>query len=171
MQPTYHVMTGLPACGKSTIIKNIVNDVTWIYSTDMYIEEMAKDHGLSYNEMFETEIKAATEFNERKVVQAMANDMDIVHDQTNLGKGKRAKIIKRAKNYGYRIVAHCIEKPQTDEDRKEWARRLNSREGKKIPANVLMNMDENYTYPTMEEGFDEVRVYTIYGKVKKVQTV
>jgi predicted kinase len=35
-------MVGLPATGKSTFINSIIDDDTWIYSTDMYIESVAE---------------------------------------------------------------------------------------------------------------------------------
>ena len=53
-------MVGLPATGKSTLIEGMYKPDTWIYSTDMYIESMAEDNGITYNEAFESNIKAAT---------------------------------------------------------------------------------------------------------------
>lgn len=59
-KPICYVMVGLPATGKSTLIEGMYKPDTWIYSTDMYIESMAEDNGITYNEAFESNIKAAT---------------------------------------------------------------------------------------------------------------
>lgn len=163
--PICKVMIGLPACGKSTIINKIKSDDCWVYSTDMYIEEVAKDHGITYSEAFEANIKAATEFNDRHVKEAMKLGKPVLWDQTNLGAGKRRKIVNLAKENGYRVEAHVILKPkQTDVG--EWQRRLLSREGKNIPTNVLLNMIESFVMPSKDEGFDEIVQYNMYGEVQ-----
>lgn len=163
--PTCYVMVGLPALGKSTLIEKLRTPETWIYSTDMYIDAVAEDNGITYSEAFESNIKAATEFNERKLTTMMDLRKDIIWDQTNLGVGKRRKIINRMRQAGYEVRCICILPPEPGwfDDQKAWSYRLRNRPGKIIPQHVLSNMIESFVEPTMDEGFDEISFYNMYG--------
>lgn len=163
--PVCTVMVGLPAMGKSTLIEGMYKPDTWIYSTDMYIEAVAEDNGMTYNEAFESNIKAATEFNERKLKTMMELRKDIIWDQTNIGIGKRKKIINRMHQAGYQVRCECIVPPEAGhfDDLKTWKQRLENRPGKTIPQHVLSNMMENYVQPKIEEGFDMVSFYNMQG--------
>lgn len=165
-KPVCTVMVGLPAIGKSTLINGMYKDEdTWIYSTDMYIDQVAEDHGITYNEAFESNMKAATDFNERKLKSMMDLQKDIIWDQTNLGIGKRRKIINRMKQAGYEVNCECIVLPEPGhfDDLKVWKQRLQNRPGKTIPQYVLSNMMESYVEPTIEEGFDMITFYNMHG--------
>lgn len=169
-EPICTVMVGLPALGKSTIIESMYYPDIWIYSTDMYIEAVAEDNGITYSEAFESNIKAATEFNERKLQTMINLRKDIIWDQTNLGVRKRQKIIRRMKQAGYRVCCICIIPPEAGwlDDQKAWAHRLRSREGKTIPQAVLSNMIESFVEPTIEEGFDMIYWYSMHGALLKI---
>ena len=159
------VMVGLPGTGKSTLIKDMYKPDTWIYSTDMYIESMAEDNGITYNEAFESNIKAATEFNENKLKTMIGLKKDIIWDQTNLGVKKRKKIINRMKQAGYQVRCVCIMPPEPGHisDQKDWKFRLENRPGKNIPNHILANMIESYVVPTIDEGFDMITFYNMHG--------
>jgi predicted kinase len=163
--PTATVMVGLPALGKSTFIQKLKTPDVWIYSTDMYIDAVAEDNGITYSEAFETSIKAATEFNEQKLQTMIRLQKDIIWDQTNLGIGKRRKIINRFKQAGYVVNCICLFPPLSGmlDDQKEWKRRLEGRPGKIIPNEVLANMLENFVVPIVNEGFDRIDYYTMHG--------
>lgn len=172
--PVCTVMVGLPAMGKSTLIKAMYKDnATWIYSTDMYIEAVAEDNGITYNEAFESNIKAATDFNEQKLKTMMDLEKDIIWDQTNLGVGKRKKIINRMRQAGYQVRCDCIIPPEDGhvDDLKVWKRRLENRPGKIIPQHVLSNMIENYVQPKIEEGFDMISFYNMHGALIGIEYV
>lgn len=165
-EPICYIMVGLPALGKSTFIKNIAKlGDYWIYSTDMYIETVAEDHGTTYSEAFESNIKAAIDFNEQKLKTMLGLKRNIVWDQTNLGVGTRSKIINRMKSAGYKVNCICFMPPEPVwiSDQMTWKTRLSSREGKIIPATVLSNMIESFVVPTLDEGFDTIEYYNMYG--------
>jgi len=161
--PTCTVMVGLPATGKSTLIQRMISEDTWIYSTDMYIDTVAEDNGITYNEAFSLNIKAATEFNERKLNSIVTLRKDVIWDQTNLGVGKRRKIINRMRNAGYRVECECILLPAGDSQWEDWQHRMASRPGKTIPDHVIESMMDSFVRPTVDEGFDAVRCYDMYG--------
>lgn len=164
--PTCTVFVGLPALGKSTFIKKLKNDKNWIYSTDMYIDAVAEDNGITYSEAFASNIDAATQFNEQKLKTMINLGRDIIWDQTNLGVGKRKKIINCMRNAGYAVNCVCLLPPEAGhlDDQKEWKLRLESRPGKTIPTHVLANMLESFVVPTADEGFDQIEYYNMFGQ-------
>lgn len=170
-QPICTVMVGLPGLGKSTLVdsqrkvyERIDMDV-FVYSTDNYIEDAAKHFGVTYNEAFEDNIKGATESMNALLDSAIKERQDVIFDQTNLGVGKRRKIINRMKQAGYQVRCECIVPPESDYDgtKENWVERLANRQGKTIPQNVLTNMIDSFIMPTTEEGFDMITFYDMHG--------
>lgn len=165
-KPVCTVMVGLPAMGKSTLIDSMYKDEeTWIYSTDNYIERCAEQNGWTYDQAFPEFIEPATKYMNEMLDIAMRSKQDIVWDQTNLGVGKRKKIINRMRQAGYDVDCICIVPPEPGDfdDLKVWKQRLQNRPGKTIPQHVLSNMIENYVQPKIEEGFDLVAFYNMHG--------
>lgn len=164
-EPICDVMIGLPAMGKSTLVEGMYKPDTFIYSTDKFIEDAAAHFGTTYNEAFEDNIKAATDSMNALLDVAIRERQDIIWDQTNLGVGKRKKIINRMKQAGYQVRGHCILPPEAGHisDLKDWKYRLANRPGKTIPENVLTNMYESFTVPTVSEGFDMITFYNMQG--------
>ncbi len=165
-EPVCTVMVGLPAMGKSTLVKGMWKDEsTFIYSTDDLLEAAAKELGSTYNEVFETLIKSVTEAANGSLDVAVKNRQDIIWDQTNLGAGKRRKIINRMRQAGYQVRCVCIVPPEAGHisNLKDWKYRLANRPGKTIPDEVLTNMYRSFTLPTVEEGFDMITFYNMHG--------
>lgn len=156
MEPTCYMMVGLPASGKSTRVQDMtfMNLDVFVYSTDRLIEEAAERQGITYDEAFEDNIKAATRSMDEMLIVAIQYNQDIIWDQTNLTRKSRAKKLARIPAH-YRKVAEVLpELPFT-----EWEKRLNSRPGKTIPTHILSNMYSSFEPPSVDEGFDEV--YTV----------
>ena len=101
--PVCTVMVGLPASGKSTRVSDMtrMDPDLFVYSTDNYIEKCAKQNGQTYNEAFAEFIEPATKYMNEMLDVAIRSKQDIIWDQTNLGVGKRRKIINRMKHAGY----------------------------------------------------------------------
>lgn len=165
--PTLTVLVGLPGSGKSTSIPEDFDG--FIYSTDNYIEQCAKMNGWTYNEAFQEFIEPATKTMNEQVEIAIRQKADVLWDQTNMSVKKRHGILSRFPKT-YRKVCIC-RVPPGDED--EWVE-LNQRivqrarfTGKFIPPEVVERMADSYVEPTLEEGFDEVRIYNIYGRLLK----
>lgn len=170
-KPICTVMVGLPATGKSTIanfglgVYDRIEMPVFVYSTDQFIEDAATHFGKTYDEMFEDNIKAATASMNDLLDDAIKEQKDIIWDQTNLGVGKRRKIINRMKQAGYQVRCACIMPPEPGHisDQTEWKHRLNNRPGKNIPNHILVNMIESYVVPTIDEGFDVITFYNMHG--------
>jgi predicted ABC-type ATPase len=168
-QPICTVMVGLPGLGKSTLLNFIDNpefgDTVFVYSTDAYIEAQAKAVGKNYSEVFELFIDKATVRMNALLDIAIKEGADVYWDQTNLGVGKRRKIINRMRQAGYQVRCVCIVPPEEGHisDLKDWKYRLQNRPGKTIPDHVLSNMYKSFVIPTIEEGFDMITFYNMHG--------
>ena len=93
---------------------------------------------------------------------AIKEGKDVLWDQTNLTSKKRTKVLKKFDNT-YRKVCHCVLPPMNEEQEQELQRRLKSRQGKHIPANVISRARNSFQIPSTNEGFNRVQFYDIYG--------
>ena len=146
-------MVGVPGSGKSTWIKN----QTWalglnVVSTDMWVEQYAKEQGKTYSEVFQEYMPTAVEKMAEHAVFCRNNKVDLIWDQTSTTVATRAKKIRMLPDY-YKIAV-VMKTPPTAELQK----RLASRPGKNIPWEVVSNMAQQLEAepPTLEEGFDEI---------------
>lgn len=160
-----YVMVGIPASGKSTMINHLKTrlDNPYIYSTDDHIQIFAGLAGKTYSDVFRDKIQDATALADRGLAEAVAAGRDIIWDQTNVAAKKRATILRRV-GPDYIKIAWAIRPPQ---NRTEWQLlkdRLMGRPGKSIPVSVITSMAQQYQEPTVEEGFDAVKVFDIFGK-------
>ena len=170
-KPICYVMVGLPATGKSTLVEsqreiyNAIDMNVFVYSTDGILERIAEQLGKTYDDVFEKHIKSATVEADIDLAYAIKERQDIIWDQTNLGVGKRRKIINRMRQAGYQVRCECIVPPESDYDgdKEDWVERLANRPGKTIPQHVLSNMIDSFVQPTIDEGFDMITFYNMHG--------
>lgn len=188
MQRTCYLLAGLPGTGKSTTLKFLLKSQMMdremvVLSTDAAIERYAESVGKTYDEVFSGYIKRATSDLAMQLTHAVMRNKNIIWDQTNLSVKSRHKKLnsfgrnmdqrKSFFNYEYYgIECHYILPPETDEEIKEWHRRLRSREGKTIPDHILRNMRESYVLPDIKrEKFDKIVAYDMYGTKIKEETM
>ncbi len=148
-----YVLVGVPGSGKSTWI----NDQVWsndcvVVSTDEFVEDYAKECGLTYSEVFDDYMPTAVKLMADKVVRAREAGKDIIWDQTSTSVATRAKKIRMLPDY-YKIAVVIRTPPSS-----ELMKRLASRKGKNIPWEVVSNMAQQLEAepPSEEEGFDEI---------------
>lgn len=161
--PTLTVLVGLPGSGKSTSVPEDFDG--FVYSTDNFIERQAKAHGQTYDIAFKGSIDLATKTMNTLLSNAIKIEDDVLWDQTNMSSKKRLGILSKFPKT-YRKICICRVPPQ---DASEWAeldRRILTRAthtGKMIPHHIIESMADSYVEPTLDEGFDEVHLYDIFG--------
>lgn len=162
------VLVGLPASGKSTARAAAAAsgpaEHSYQYSTDDKVDEWAAELGVAYDEIWEERIKEATAVSDQEVKAAIEAGRNVLWDQTNMTRKKRAKILRHFDNT-YRKECICILPPMDEEQEAELQRRLDSRPGKKIPDFVMRNMRSSFQLPSVNEGFNRVLYFDIYGKM------
>jgi hypothetical protein len=148
-------MVGFPGSGKTTWVTNQAFDpaTTVIANADVYIEKYAAEHNTTYNAVWKKINKETTEQFFQDVKRATDNDLDLVWDQINPIVGNRAHALSHIPDH-YHKIAVVILSP----DRAEHWRRLNSRPGREMSEKSFQILAEIFTMPTVDEGFDEVRI-------------
>lgn len=161
---TIIVMTGLPGSGKDTWINNFLNSERGagykVVSTDMYLEEIAKEEGLTYNDVFEDRFKDAEKRMNAAVQLHIMEDEDVIWNQTNLGLKKRAKILNIFKKYENKFSISITIDPVVHRQRLD-ARA--EREGKTISEGLIRQMTNDRVEPSLDEGFHSVMVLDTSG--------
>ena len=151
--PTMYMLIGVPASGKTTWVEKNKGDAL-VISSDNLIEAYAADHGMTYNEVFKEQIKIATKLALEHAEAAFAANQDVILDQTNITKKSRASKLAMVPEH-YRKIAVFFATPLEE----EWQRRLNSRQGKSIPAHILDSMVEMLEMPELDEGWHIIEYY------------
>jgi predicted kinase len=150
--PKCTILVGVPASGKSTWVQENMSENKWVVSTDNIIESLATRYGFTYNEIFKETIRFADMVMVKHMIMNAEIGYDLIIDRTNLSEKSRRQYITKLKKYGYTFDAVDFETPEKE----EWNRRLNSREGKTIPAEVLKKMQDSYEIPLHSEGFENI---------------
>ena len=151
--PKCYQLVGVPGAGKSTWIKSQdwAKDCA-IVSTDMWVEMEAERVGKTYSEIFDEYMPHAVKLMANHVELARDKGMDIIWDQTSTTEGARRRKFNMLRDYEH--IAVVFNTPEMD----ELKRRLASRPGKNIPSHVMVQMIKNFSMPTTDEGFTEIRV-------------
>jgi predicted kinase len=150
----YVMLSGIPTSGKSTYVSRLLEKPEFnnavVLSTDNYIQKIADQENLTYDEVFDKTIKDANKQLNLDLSEAIKNNRSIIHDQTNLTIKSRAKKLKKIPDSYKKICAYSVI------DLEEATKRNKTRPGKVIPLGVLMTMLDDFEIPTVDEGFDEV---------------
>jgi predicted kinase len=149
--PKCYQLIGVPGSGKSTW----VSEQDWAgacayVSTDIYVEEFAKNSGKTYSEVFVEVMPECVNLMAGDVVNARAEGKDIIWDQTSTTVKSRARKFNMLPDYYH--IAVVFKTPEHT----ELMRRLMSRPGKEIPDHVIYSMIGTWEDPTEEEGFKEI---------------
>ena len=149
--PRCYQLIGVPGAGKSTWIKNQdwAQDIP-VVSTDNFVEAYAKEQGKTYNEVFKDYMPVAVKLMANQAAICRANGKDVIWDQTSTSVNARKRKFNALPDYEHIAVVFPTPEPE------ELARRLASRPGKNIPADVMQSMISNFEMPTEEEGFKEI---------------
>lgn len=151
VRPEIVVMVGLPASGKSTLIKHNYSDYTLV-SSDDYIEKIAASQNKTYGDVFKDAVGPAHTNMNATFRDAIQNNENIVWDQTNLTKRKRRSILSQIPSH-YKKTCVVFDVPEDIR-----ADRQKGRKNKSIPDHVVNSMRQSFEMPTKDEGFDRIVV-------------
>lgn len=163
------MLAGPSGLGKSTYIDkmmSLIDKPVHIYSTDVYIEEIAEQQASSYDKCWSpSAMHVAGKKADAALDEALQQGVDVIWDQTNLSVEKRARIIKLMEQHSYTVHAVGFVPPKFGQEAYNiWMDRLQKRlinEGKSVPDCVLKSMIKHYVPPAMEEGFASVQIVTM----------
>jgi predicted kinase len=166
---TFYMLVGLPGTGKSTWTdrfkrKHIseLNEQSFktntpfqynlsVISTDDIVQTIADQNRLTYNQMFDNITYSFAEKITHKLAKFAFERNDIViWDQTNLTAKSRGKKLALVPSH-YKKICIMFRIPDNLNER------LQTRVGKNIPEDVMMNMIKSYQQPTITEGFDDIQ--------------
>ena len=156
--PFIHVLTGLPASGKSTFMAETFAPGTTIISKDTVIMEKGAELGLTeytdiYRALTKEQHDEAYKETMRRFQEALKGDKAIVIDMTNMSKKSRNKWIhsvgKKFKTKAWVFIAGQSLLASRNILRSQ-------QENKFIPQGVYLNMMKTFIVPTLNE-FDFVQ--------------
>ena len=141
---TLTLMVGLPACGKTTYTKTKIDSRTKILSSDDIRKEL---FGFEENQenndlIFKTLYSRARNF--------LIQGKDVLIDATNCNVENRKKALSNFENLNIRRKAIVIENPIEICIKQDSSRR------RVVGEKVIREFAETFSYPTREEGFDEI---------------
>lgn len=148
--PVCHILVGLPCSGKSTYIRDnfYLDDGYHIHSTDNELHHIAKTYNMSYGEAWSKHFKAAEIRANANLAKAATEGKDIIWDQTNLTKRKRATIKAILPDYKFK---YHIMKEGLDGNLETIFARNKARTGQTIPEHVIRDMLARYEPVTEDE--------------------
>lgn len=153
-----YLMCGIPGSGKSTFIKNkIKNNKIVIISRDSIRFSLVR----SDEEYFSHEEEVIkTLWN--KANEALANNKNVLIDQTSLTPKARKLVLQRIEGYAHANLIWIDEDVHTCLERNEMRRGTRAY----VPRNVIRRMNEQFIEPSLEEGF--YRIYRYNSKEDKL---
>jgi predicted kinase len=147
------------AAGKSTLAAQIAKNLNQpvILSTDTHIERMAEEAGTTYTEIFKDSIKTATQLLHSDLARAIADERDIIWDQTNLTRKSRSEKLTRIPQTYLRVAHLVLLNENTLYDR---LRARNEASGKYIPPALITAFNQQFQLPCKTcEDFDDIKIH------------
>lgn len=126
-----YMMIGLPASGKSSVIKTLYDDLP-VVSKDLCNGSEAKE--------------------KKHLEELLSEGKSVVVDDTNYNKQTRAKIISMAKQYGADVIGIYMHVE------KNTALERNRKREKRVPDIAIHTIAHRFEEPEVEEGFTKLNV-------------
>lgn len=157
--PTFFMMIGLPASGKSSISNRIVKEENAeLCSSDKIREELFGDESIQGNN------KVVFDIMHERAQEALKAGHSVVYDATNLSSKRRAATINHTVGkINCRKVAYVVLA-----DFKECRRRNNERK-RTVPEAAMDRMIKQFNFPWWFEGWDEIVVERTDDKLYLMQ--
>jgi predicted kinase len=140
------VLFGLPGSGKTTWMSKHINSWTLGLSSDDIREELWGDASIQANPKQVFDLMFA------RAKLALENDFNIIMDSTNLKAKDRKHLLQELKPYADKCEIVIFATPLEE---CIWRQQLRAR---KVPAEVIERMKRGAQEPTLDEGWDSIKV-------------
>jgi predicted kinase len=144
--PKLIVLFGLPGSGKTTWMSKHINSWTLGLSSDDIREELWGDASIQANPKQVFDLMFA------RAKLALENDFNIIMDSTNLKAKDRKHLLEELKPYADKCEIVIFATPLEE---CIWRQELRAR---KVPAEVIERMKRGAQEPTLDEGWDSIKV-------------
>lgn len=145
------VLVGIPASGKSTLAKQLLNEKSVAISRDKIRFSMIKDGEDYFSKEKEVYNLFVKEINEN-----LALGKTVIADATHVSKSSRRKLLNRINKDVTKIALVVSTNVETCKERNSKRAGL-----EKVPNSAIDRMVSNFEYPEEEEGFK----YILYVEV------
>ncbi len=146
---TLYITVGCPASGKSTYVKNYVDDNK---QNGMYLSSDELRAKFGSGESDQTCTNQVFSYIKQKISEILQdkNDGYLIIDATSINKKNRREYIELAKKNKSKIVAWVFER------NRDILIDRNKNRDRVVPIWVIDRMISQYEKPSVDEGFDEV---------------
>ena len=146
---TLYITVGCPASGKSTYVKNYVDDNK---QNGMYLSSDELRAKFGSGESDQTCTNQVFSYIKQKINEILQdkNDGYLIIDATSINKKNRREYIELAKKNKSKIVAWVFER------NRDILIDRNKNRDRVVPISVIDRMISQYEKPSVDEGFDEV---------------
>lgn len=140
-----YMMIGLQASGKTTYVEKHAPKDAVIISPDRIRKEIFH---VEYDPVVEEGVWG-TFF--RQLELALRDKKKVIVDNTNVSRSGRASIIRMARRYNVPVIGYWFKVPI-----EECLKRNQQRE-RKVPEQMIHNMQRMFEEPILDEGFQEIK--------------
>lgn len=165
-KPVIIFMMGVPASGKSTLIKEIQNKlgINEVISIDNLAEDYAEKNNINYRAAITLNFKIFKSQLNKRVEELRLNPSSFIWDQINSRKNLREGKLGMFKNKCF-IVGICMNPEGKDLINRMINRKLFS--DKDLSAAMVNDLHQDFQFPELKEGFDEI-ILVSSNKLEKV---
>ena len=158
-----YILCGFPGCGKSTYIKNNLNDIT-VISRDIIRQELGIGGATLENDKkvvgTKEEENKVSEIFDKKMIECCKNKESFILDNTNLKSAYRKEYLLKIMKYNPIVKIIYIEAPN-------FISSCCERRNGQIPKSVYERMNKNFDFPQLSECDELVIVKQEIGSKDK----
>ena len=158
-----YILCGFPGCGKSTYIKNNLNDIT-VISRDIIRQELGIGGATLENDKkvvgTKEEENKVSEIFDKKMIECCENKENFILDNTNLKSAYRKEYLLKIMKYNPIVKIIYIEAPN-------FISSCCERRNGQIPKSVYERMNKNFDFPQLSECDELVIVKQEIGSKDK----
>ena len=158
-----YILCGFPGCGKSTYIKNNLNDIT-VISRDIIRQELGIGGATLENDKkvvgTKEEENKVSEIFDKKMIECCKNKESFILDNTNLKSAYRKEYLLKIMKYNPIVKIIYIEAPN-------FISSCCERRDGQIPKSVYERMNKNFDFPQLSECDELVIVKQEIGSEDK----